>query len=408
MRRSIRYASLLIAMLVLASVCLAETETRLMVATDLHYLAPDLYKGSDLFLRALRTGDGKLAQHGEELMDALAAEALRLKPDALVLTGDLSFNGEAASHRILAGRLAAIEAAGVPVWVIPGNHDINSPRPVGFRGDEWFAVDGVDEDGFSEIYADFMGPSPEGANLSCLVRVSDGLWLAMTDVSFYQDGAQTFGLFTAGHGDWLESVLEEAESVGAEVVTATHHSLLQHTAFSRDSFLMFGHENMEALARAHGVRLNLSGHLHAQHIARGDDLADAALGALCLWPHRYALVTLGDDGRLTYEARSLGDGALSGDFMAMSREWFAGIAGEKTLAALSDMGLSDREREAMADYAARFNLAYFSGDYQCDDIAWREDPAYALWQAHPDSLLWQYMDLVMNEPTGDNLNCIAG
>ena len=62
----------------------------------------------------------------------------------------------------------------------------------------------------------------------------------------------------------------------------------------------------------------------------------------------------------------------------------------------------------MADYAARFNLAYFSGAYRSNDAAWREDPAYALWHDGPDSLMWQYMDLVMNEPTGDNLNYFAG
>ena len=280
--------------------------------------------------------------------------------------------------------------------------------PIGYSGDSWYAVEGVDEADFSGIYADFLLPATEGANLSYLAPASDDLWLAMTDVAFYQGQAQTFGLFTAGHARWLKDAMARAEAAGATLVTATHHSLLPHTEFSRDSFLMFGHEAMEALAREHGLCLNLSGHLHAQHIARSEGLADAALGAFCLWPHRYALVTLGDDGSLTYAAKSLGEEALPEGFLEMSRQWFEGIAVDKTLAALSELDLSEEARDAMADYAARFNLAYFSGAYRSNDAAWREDPAWTLWRDGPDSLMGQYMDLVMNEPTGDNLNHFAG
>jgi hypothetical protein len=80
---------------------------------------------------------------------------------------------------------------------------------------------------------------------------------------------------------------------------------------------------MASLAARYGVKLNLSGHLHIQHIAREDGLADAALGAFCIWPHRYALVTAGDDGSLVYEARELDSRFLpegfSGDEPGMVR-----------------------------------------------------------------------------------------
>ena len=56
------------------------------------------------------------------------------------------------------------------------------------------------------------------------------------NVAFYQGDAQTFGLFTAAHADWLRGVVQSAG--GGEVITAAHHSLLAHTEFSRDSYLM--------------------------------------------------------------------------------------------------------------------------------------------------------------------------
>ena len=385
----------------LGMVGFAGAETRLMVVSDLHYMAPELYEGSGLFIRALQAGDGKLTQHSEELMAALVGEVRRQNPNALIVTGDLTFNGERASHEALADWFARIESAGVPVWVIPGNHDINVSSARGFRDERWYEVENVTPEEFRAIYSDFMQP-PEGeANLSYAVRLNNRLWIAMTDVSFYQDSAQTFGLFNASHAAWLEKVLQEAGD--AEVITATHHSLLKHTDFSRDSYLMLGHETMEALARRYGVRLNLSGHLHAQHIARADGLTDAALGAFCLWPHRYAMVTLQDDGMLSYEARTIGEEGLPAGFLEASRQWFKDIARNKTRQWLQAALPDGADLDAMADYSARFSLAYFSGLYHSDDPEWKSDPAYGMWQAMGEDGFWPILRQIMEEPNGDNL-----
>ena len=377
----------------------AAADTRLMVISDLHYLAPSLYQNSELFLQALRQGDGKITQYSEELLSALYQEILREKPDALIVTGDLTFNGEKASHLALADWFRTVESAGVPVWILPGNHDINTVSPVGFTGNAYFRVENVTPEEFASIYAGFM--EPEGTGFSYTAKISSTLWIAMTDVAWYQDQAQTFGWFSEDHASWLEGTLKHAREAGAQVITASHHSLLPHTEFSRDNFLMLSGEKMAALARQYGIRLHLSGHLHIQHIARESNLADAALGAFCIWPHRYAVVTLRDDGGLVYDSRAMDGQFLPEGFPETSRDWFRGITREKALASLNG---TDEETGLMADYAARFNLTYFSGTYRQDDPSWTEDPAYALWEAHPESAFWAYMKLVMNEPTGDNLH----
>ena len=377
----------------------ATAETKLMVVSDLHYLAPSLYRGSELFLWVLRNGDGKITQCGEELLSALYQEILLEQPDALIVTGDLTYNGEKMSHEALAAWFGTVEDAGVDVWVIPGNHDINMTNPIGFADGMYFGVEAASPDDFAAIYADHLEPGAAG--FSYIARISDGLWVAMTDVAWYQDQAQTFGLFTGSHAAWLEEALKNAREAGAQVVTATHHSLLTHTEFSKESFLMFGNESMAALARAYGVALNLSGHMHIQHIAREDGLADAALGAFCIWPHRYALVTLGDDGSLRYEAKALSSRFLPEGFLEESKDWFAGITRDKAKALLVG---TDEQIAMMADYAAKFNLAYFSGAYRKEDACWTDDPAYALWENQTDAAFFLYMKLVMNEATGDNLH----
>lgn len=378
-------------------------ETRVMVVSDLHYLARELYEGSELFLRALRAGDGKFTQYGDELLDALEKTVLRETPDALIVSGDLTFNGEKASHQALAERFTRLRQMGVPVWVIPGNHDINTGAARGYTDGGWYGTEGVTEADFASIYQDFMLPGTEGAHFSYAVPLSDSLWAAMTDVAFYQGQAQTFGLFSAGHRAWLQSVLEQARQAGAEVITVTHHSLIAHTDFLRNSYQMMGYETMLELARQYGVRLNLSGHLHIQHVAQEADVADAALGAFCLWPHRYAMVTLRDDGSVQYEARSLSAADLPEGMLTESHAWFYDITEEKTRSALAGASLSEDALAAMADFAARFNLAYFSGTYSSTDPTWRDDPAYALWQEYEGGVFGQYLNLVMDEPNGENL-----
>ena len=380
---------------------------KLMVVSDIHYLAKPLYEGGGVFLQALRAGDGKLTQYGDELLAALAETVAREAPDALLVTGDLSFNGERQSHEALAAWFAGIEATGVDVWVIPGNHDINVNYPHGFTADGWVRVEAVDEAAFADIYADFMLPAAPGANFSYVADTGRGLRVAMTDVAYYKHAAQTFGLFTAAHRDWLTQAAQAAREAGDTLITATHHSLLAHTAFATDSFLMFGHEAMEAAARQGGVALNLSGHLHIQHIAARDGFADAALGAFSVWPHRYAVVTF-EDGALRYEAKALDGALLPEGLPEESREWFASIAGEKARASLQGLDASEADIDAMADFAARFNLAFFAGTYSPDDPAWQADPGWAVWQKYPDSLFGQYMALVMEEEQGENLTFDCG
>ena len=384
-----RFAGLLILLFLIGTAGSSAAETRVMAVTDIHYLARPLYEGSGLFLQALKSGDGKVTQYGDELLSALYREILAERPDALLVTGDLSFNGEKQSHLYLAEWFSRVEAAGVPVWVIPGNHDIGA-APYGYPADGWYQTEGVTAEEFADIYRDFMLPGEAGCSYA--VPVSGELSVLMTDVSFCP---QTFGVFTKAHWDWLKDELVRAAEAGVRVITASHHNLVPHTEYSKESFLMFGNESMRTLLQAAGVPLHLSGHMHIQHIAEQDGVADAAAGAFCIWPHRYAMITLSDQGKLRYEARALREEFLPEGLPEQSREWFLDITRTKSLAGLTDV--PEEDRAVMADLAARFNLAYFSGTVQDEAASWRNDPAYRLWEANGDQRFWSYMCLVMDE-----------
>lgn len=115
------------------------------VATDLHYLAPELTDGGEFFTRLVSDADGKVMLYIDELVRAFAWQVADERPDALIISGDLTFNGETASHEALADILGGIEAAGVPVYVIPGNHDLNSSMAARYSGDGYERVESPTE-----------------------------------------------------------------------------------------------------------------------------------------------------------------------------------------------------------------------------------------------------------------------
>ena len=56
----------------------ASASHTVMIASDLHYCAPSLYEGSDLFMRSIAQGDGKMVHKSDVLLDALVRQAEQL------------------------------------------------------------------------------------------------------------------------------------------------------------------------------------------------------------------------------------------------------------------------------------------------------------------------------------------
>ena len=78
-----------IALILLTSPALSETSV--MLITDPHYLSAELFDRDSPYFTGILSGmDGRLTQYGPELMDALDQEVRHRRPDALIITGDLS------------------------------------------------------------------------------------------------------------------------------------------------------------------------------------------------------------------------------------------------------------------------------------------------------------------------------
>ena len=112
-----------------------DSSVKIVVASDIHYLASELYDDGDAFMSLLRNDDGKATMYVEEIVDKFIDEMLKLKPEMVVLSGDISFEGERLSHEELADKLSKLTDKGIKVAVMPGNHDLNNNSASGYSGD---------------------------------------------------------------------------------------------------------------------------------------------------------------------------------------------------------------------------------------------------------------------------------
>ena len=102
---------------------------RIAHATDIHWFAAPALR--DLTIkRALGTANlyvmGRRTHFDRRVQDALVQHLLHLAPDVVVITGDLTSQALDAEFAIAREALAPVIDA-MPVFVIPGNHDLYTP-----------------------------------------------------------------------------------------------------------------------------------------------------------------------------------------------------------------------------------------------------------------------------------------
>ncbi|MFD1905380.1 metallophosphoesterase family protein [Paenibacillus rhizoplanae] len=206
-----KYAILPLLLLMLSS-CggqdVAETEPQyriqsghdlsILTTSDTHYLAQELRDLGPAFQQFLAAGDGKQLGYSKEMMEALGYDIGIRKPDVLIISGDLSNNGEEASHKELAGHLKRIEQdTGTRIYVIPGNHDIQNPWARSFRDKRQYTTDSVSATAFRKIYGGFGYDEAllrDEDSLSYLAAPSEELWLLMLDTAQYGDNKKSWAI----------------------------------------------------------------------------------------------------------------------------------------------------------------------------------------------------------------------
>ena len=330
---------------------------RIAVASDLHF-NPDS-----------RPGDEPVeAEFSSELADALLWDAQRQQASLLLLTGDLVNGGKPGRHELLAEKLRRAEAAGLSVYVLPGNHDL-AP---------------VTQTDFARVYADFgfsEAASRDACSLSYCVK-RDGLMLLMMDMGGYpaggfdlpgSPGAEAASAFLSEDTlGWAEAQLRLAREEGLTVLAAGHFNLLSE--LGRDpatpGYYVHNGEKFTALLREYGVRLFLSGHTHTRAVYQEDGLRELVTEYLLAYPTGYSMLDL-TPGQLRYAPRRIDVDGWAEEtgrsepillhFTAWQEEQLRRYSRENIDYMAARNPLNAREQSEAADYFYAVMDAYWQG-----------------------------------------------
>ena len=388
--------TLLALALMLPAAVLASDAPAIFVATDPHFISPALTDNGPFFMRMIENGDGKLVHYSDELTDAFVQQVIEAKPDCLILSGDLTFNGAKRSHEDLAVKLRKIDLSGIPVLVLPGNHDLYCYAAAQFSGDSYALTERITSEEFAKLYHDLgfdLAISRDPYSLSYIAEPIAGVRILMLDTNTLMlEGAVAQNTFT-----WLESVLKRAQQDGAKLIAVSHQNLYAHSSLLYQGFMIANASMLESRYEEYGVAVNLSGHIHMQHIIEGV-VPEIATSSLAVSPCQYGVITL-EDGFAQYRTEMVDVSAWAQkhrktdpnllDFAAYAKDFFRNTS-------LRQTPPGDPDADALAAWIAEVNAAYFAG--RTDQIP----PAPTAAAISADLFHSAYIASILAEPPRDH------
>ena len=343
-------------------------EMKIMVATDLHLFSNNLIsKNNEIYKKDSITSDGRVQEYDYELVNELVNQANELMPDYLIITGDLTFNGELDSHRELIKIISQVNK-NVKVLVLPGNHDYNNISPQSIINDEVRYTEGIDMDDFPLLYENFgytNAYSYDEESLSYIYALSENKWIVMLDstnsrYNYDYDMNIIGGELSTNTIKWLEENLTYASNNGIEVISSMHHNLLTHNELFNDRYTLYNNQELLQLYKEHNVKINFSGHLHIQSIKESQGVYDISNGSLLDYGNRYGLLNIYDNC-YEYNSYSLNPN-LGFDFNSYSFNVFYKKYYNKQINSCKKY--YGENAENICDINSKINAYYFDGNYQ--------------------------------------------
>jgi 3',5'-cyclic AMP phosphodiesterase CpdA len=350
------------------------------VSTDVHYLAESLTDKGEAYEKFI-SSDGRQLNYISEIVDAFTDDIKKKKADVLIVSGDLTTNGEKESHLEFAKKLKKIEESGTSVFVIPGNHDIMNPFARGFKGSNQYVVDYIDKKDFVKIYKDFgydEAISRDTNTLSYLASPSEDVWLLMLDTAKYNDNIQKNrprldGEINAGTLEWIKKCSDLAKKNNAQIIAVMHHNLIDHSESVKDGFTINNSNAVLQLFENCGIKLALSGHIHQQDIKSYSKdeykVYDVVTSALVVYPQKYGVLKYSPKDGFDYSTSSVDVESWSkehdvkdenlNNFKVYSEEYYKTTLYNNTIQRfLMDDSATPEEAKLMAETSALIRTKY--------------------------------------------------
>ena len=317
---------------------------KMAIISDLHVMAPDLLVNEGAAFERYLNQDRKMLRESLEILDTLVADILEQKPQLVLVTGDLTKDGEQMSHQLVAGRLQRLVDAGIQVLVVPGNHDINNPDARVYDGDNTVPADTITRPDFAKIYH-HMGYDEHSRRdpdtLSYCRDITDDLTILAIDACMdrlntfvsrgdARDHCKTSGNLEASSQQWLVDQATAATSAGRKVIAMMHHHLVPHFHMEDTlaaPYMVDGAGQLCQWLVQAGVHVIFTGHLHISDISqtnlREGTMVEVATAAAVGYPCQWRIATCNTAaGKMQLRSVTLNSLPSDPDFAERAREVF--------------------------------------------------------------------------------------
>ena len=287
---------------------------RIVVISDTHLLSLELVTPGSAIDHA-DASDSKMMAMSDDIMSAITDSIIDLKPAIVLLTGDMTHNGERASHERMAQYLERMKAHGIQALVIPGNHDCNNPYSRRFDGVKTVAVPTVTRDEFATIYRDYgygKNSQRDPASLSYCCEPIKGVVVIGIDSNMDElntlaargDSADTYhngGRIKPETLQWIIDHAVKARKQGKCVIAMMHHHLIPH--FDQQdrllaNYIIKDHDEIAQKLMQAGIHTIFTGHLHVTDAVtlynkeHTDSMVEVATGSAICYPFALRTATL--------------------------------------------------------------------------------------------------------------------
>ena len=282
---------------------------KIVVTSDLHFLSKTMIEEGSRMLKENYYGDGRIICYNEELIDAFIYQMLKEKPDVVIITGDLTYDGSYQNHLELTKKLEKLVNQDIRVLVIPGNHDLNNATSKKYLAKGTEKTPHLTAKQYEKMYYNFgrgNAMSIDKDSYSYYYQISNDLGIIMIDDNYYDMKGDTSLTYIGGRikkstFEWLEKTLKVANEKGIDIIIGSHHNLFQHSTLFISNYQISDHEKLKNLLNKYEVKLYLSGHMHIQHQNSESGITEVLTGALSITPHQYGVVDYYANGNLIYD-----------------------------------------------------------------------------------------------------------
>lgn len=253
-----------------------DKKTSFWVISDTHLIADSLHDQGQAFSQMQKTSQGKDLYYQETALSAFVRMAQKKKPTAIIVTGDVTFNGERVSAEKFAEIFKPLEET--QLLVLPGNHDIYDGWAREFRGKKQYYAGQISPRMWRNIFKTSYknAVSVDDKSLAYSVQLNPNYLLILADSNEYGKEESTTAPATAGflgreQRRWIKAQLQYASENNLQVIFCMHHNLYAHNAAVNKGYVVDDYRELRKLLAQYNVKLVFSGHIHAQNIMLPQD-----------------------------------------------------------------------------------------------------------------------------------------